>query len=486
MGWAAVSGRQDRLAGVLLGLAAGDALGAPYEFHTSVDAAAAEPVGGGLGPWAPGEWTDDTQMAICIAEVTATGSHDVEAIGGRFLDWYTDGPLDIGNQTRLVLGGAPSAGALREWAVTYLQRHPSHAAGNGSLMRTAPVALACLGDDAAIADLARAVSELTHADPLAGDACVLWCVAIDRAVREGRLDGVRDGLDLLAPDARQRWSDHLDEAEARPPEAFTPNGFVVTALQAAYAAVRQTPVPADRPGAHLEAALRRAVGIGHDTDTVAAIAGALLGARWGWSAIPQRWLRVLHGWPGLRARDLVTLALHTVSGGENDTARWPGADSLDRHYRETDPTPPRVVPAPRDDGLLLGNATGLAEAASEVDAVVSLCRSGRAEVADDVEHLHVPLVDEPGANPNLELLLDDLAATVSALREEGKRVFLHCAGGRSRTPTVAAWYLARRDGVPARTALDEVADVLADTAPNPEFVALLTGDPTLSRSRPRR
>ena len=473
MGWAAVSGRQDRLAGVLLGLAAGDALGAPYEFHTNVDGAHAEPVGGGLGPWAPGEWTDDTQMAICIAAVTARGSRDLEAIAARFLDWYADGPLDIGNQTRLVLGGASSPAALHETAVTYLQRHPAHAAGNGSLMRTAPVALACLGDDATLAALARAVSELTHADPLAGDACVLWCVAIDRAVREDRLDGVRDGLELLAPEARTRWREHLDEAEARPPEAFTPNGFVVTALQAAYAAVRQTPIPAERPGAHLELALRRAVGIGHDTDTVAAIAGALLGARWGWSAIPQRWLRVLHGWPGLRARDLVTLALHTVSGGQDDDARWPGADSLHRHYRDTDPTPPRVIPAPGDDGLLLGNATGLAEA--DVDAVVSLCRSGTAEVADGVEHLHVPLVDKPGANPNLRLLLDDLHATLSALRGEGKRVFLHCAGGRSRTPTVAAWHLARRDGISPQRALARVAEALPEVGPNREFLTLLTG-----------
>src|SRR5207244_3773275 len=141
-------------------------------------------------------------------------------------------------------------------------------------------------------------------DPLAGEACVLWCIAIDRAVREARLDGVRDGLDLLPQAARDRWAALLDEAENEPPRRFRPNGFVVTALQAAYNAVSQTPVPKDEPCAHLGDALRTAVHIGHDTDTVAAIAGSLLGARWGASAVPLGWRRQLHGWPGYRAGDL--------------------------------------------------------------------------------------------------------------------------------------------------------------------------------------
>ena len=130
-------------------------------------------------------------------------------------------------------------------------------------MRTAPVALAHLGDDDAIAGAARAISDLTHADPLAGEACVLWCIAIDRAVREGRLDGARDGLDLLTPAARGRWAALLHEAEREPSRRFRRNGFVVAALQAAYAAVSQTPVPKDEPCAHLPDALRAAVHIGH-------------------------------------------------------------------------------------------------------------------------------------------------------------------------------------------------------------------------------
>ncbi|MFP4234593.1 MAG: ADP-ribosylglycohydrolase family protein, partial [Nitriliruptoraceae bacterium] len=184
---------------------------------------------------------------------------------------------------------------------------------NGALMRTAPVALAHLGDDAAIARAAREVAALTHADPLAGDSCVLWCVAIDRAVREGRLDGITDGLAAIDRSRRARWAAALEDAVTRPPGGFAPNGFTVTALQAAYAAVAQTPVPAGEPARHLPDALDAAVRIGDDTDTVAAIAGSLLGARWGAAAIPEAWRQMLHGWPGLRASDLARLALRTAS-----------------------------------------------------------------------------------------------------------------------------------------------------------------------------
>jgi ADP-ribosyl-[dinitrogen reductase] hydrolase len=193
-------------------------------------------------------------------------------------------------------------------------------------MRTAPIALVHLGDDTAIATAARSVATLTHADPLAGDSCVLWCIAIDRAVREGRLDGVRDGLAFVDADRRPGWSAWVDEAETLDPASFRPNGFTVRALQAAYAAIRQTPVP---PGVgaprHLQDALHAAVRIGDDTDTVAAIAGALLGARWGASAVPDDWRALLHGrpvrpgGPGYRADDLIALALRTTGRTAGDT-----------------------------------------------------------------------------------------------------------------------------------------------------------------------
>ncbi|MBW3577085.1 MAG: ADP-ribosylglycohydrolase family protein [Actinobacteria bacterium] len=318
----------DRAAGALLGLVAGDALGAPYEFTSSPEPVA-DLVGGGTFGWAPGEWTDDTQMAICVAEVTATGVVDVDAIGQRFLAWLHSGPTDVGISTRAVLASVSSPAELPDAARRYYERHPRGAAGNGSLMRTAPVALAHLGDDDAIAAAATEVSMLTHGDPLAGEGCVLWCVAIDRGVREERLDGVRDALDLLPASSRDRWAPRLSEAESQPAASFSRNGFVVTALQAAYASIRETPVPDDAPPRHLEDALMTAVRVGGDTDTVAAIAGQLLGARWGASAVPSRWRDMLHGWPGYRADDLVRLADLTVRGGRPDGASSPGSADLD-------------------------------------------------------------------------------------------------------------------------------------------------------------
>jgi ADP-ribosyl-[dinitrogen reductase] hydrolase len=442
---------QDRTAGALIGMAAGDALGAGYEFAGAPTGDVAM-IGGGLGNFAPGEWTDDTSMALCIAEVIATGTVDLGAIGDRFIAWQRSGPADIGISTSAVLRQADAGVELASVAARYFEEHPRGATGNGALMRTAPVALAHLGDDAAIATTARSVASLTHADPLAGDSCVLWCIAIDRAIRQGRLDGVHDGLAFLPEERRTFWSDAIDEAEQRPPGSFTGNGFTVVALQAAYAAIVQTPVPHDVPVRHFQDALAAAVRIGHDTDTVAAIAGMVLGARWGASAVPFAWRRMLHGWPGLRAADLTRLAILTARGGRPTDNGWPSAPVIDGYG-----DPYFLVPLPGDDGVLLGNLTSLADAVAQVDAVVSLCRVGTGQVPAELEHHQVWLVDQDGdANPHLDFVLEDTVEAIRTLRAEGKRVFVHCVAGASRTPTVAAAYLARHANIPATEALERV------------------------------
>lgn len=334
---ASAASRLDRAAGVLLGQAVGDALGVPYEFATPPGPGEeAAMLGGGLGDFAPGEWSDDTAMAVAVAEGLAAarrgeGSVDDE-IAARFLAWYDDGPPDIGNQTAAVLGAtrralAASAGSapgavLREQAEAFARAHP-HSAGNGALMRTGVVALAHLHDRTALAEAARQIASLTHADPLAGDSCVLWCESVRVAVQEARLSP-EAGTDLLPAERRDQWgawlADALDldraAAEAVPGRRFTPNGFTVTALQAAWAAIASTeqarPIegPIEGPTEGVHAAVR----IGDDTDTVAAIAGTLLGARWGASAWPSPWREAVHGWPGRRAEDLEAVARALVGG----------------------------------------------------------------------------------------------------------------------------------------------------------------------------
>ena len=106
------SDQMDRACGVLLGQACGDALGVPYEFATPPRAdELAEMKGGGLGDYAPGEWSDDTQMAACIAQVSATGADltsdaALDEVADGFLRWRSDGASDIGTQTSNVLAAA--------------------------------------------------------------------------------------------------------------------------------------------------------------------------------------------------------------------------------------------------------------------------------------------------------------------------------------------------------------------------------------------
>ncbi len=298
--------RRDRIEGTLLGLATGDALGAGYEFGPPVTGVVTMRGGGAFG-WEPGEWTDDTQMAICIAQEAAEGDFDAASLGDRFIAWAKEA-RDVGHQTRAVLSAARSGADLPEVAAAYHRRDPDRSAGNGSLMRTAAVALVPSDD---VAGLAADVSLLTHADPRAVDACVLWTTAVAAAIDSGELPDLRDGLESIPPQRRDRWVETIGHAEAEPPTHFTPNGYVVTALQAAWASIVHTRRFDDPFGV----AVSEAVRVGDDTDTVAAIAGSLLGAAYGTDVIDPQWLEALHGWPGLSADELRALARRAAGIG---------------------------------------------------------------------------------------------------------------------------------------------------------------------------
>jgi ADP-ribosyl-[dinitrogen reductase] hydrolase len=465
--------QMDRVEGVLLGTAAGDALGAPYEFQPArgpeKDVAM---IGGGAFGWEPGEWTDDTSMAIAIAEVAADSGdlrdeENLFALLQRWHGWMQEAK-DVGVQTSTVLrsSGWLGIGVLTaRSAARALHERTGLTAGNGSLMRTAPVALAYLDDEDGLVSAARAVSELTHFDPDAGDACVLWCCAIRHAVITGDLN-VRVGLRHLDADRRQTWIDRLDAAESSRPSDFPNNGWVVSALQAAWSAIFTTPVPVEDPASgvfradHFRLALDAAVRAGNDTDTVAAIAGGLLGAAYGASAVPAEWRRVLHGWPELTSRGLVARARSIVleEDGEFDpTYAGHSIDALARH--------------PYDDGLWLGGIGALWDLPEDVDAVVSLCRVGDEDVPEGMPHVEFRLIDTQNRhdNPHLHYVLSDAANVVAQLREEGRTVLLHCVGAVSRTPTVAALYGARLRGVCVDEALADVLTALPHAYPNPAF-----------------
>jgi ADP-ribosyl-[dinitrogen reductase] hydrolase len=406
----------DRACGVLLATAAGDALGAPYEFGPprgpQLEVAM---VGGGSFGWEPGEWTDDTSMAVAIAEVAATGAdlreeQALDVLAQRWHEWSLRAK-DVGVQTRSVLRQAGRRGISAKKAraeSAALHQRSDRTAGNGSLMRTAPVALAYLDDEAALVKAARAVSELTHYDPEAGDACVLWCTAIRHAILTGVLDA-RIGLQHIDIDRRDLWASRLDVAEESKPSDFTNNGWVVEALQAAWSAIRTTPIPRDDPAKevfrvdHLRLAIDAAARGGNDTDTVAAIAGGLLGAAYGASAVPAEWRRVLHGWPGMRTRDLVALVTRIVKADK------PFSYHLD---------PMTPVRHPHDDWVWLGDVAALRTLPPGVDAVVSLCRVHDDDLPAGVEQIDIRLIDidDPDANVNLDFVLTDTVRLIEQLR----------------------------------------------------------------------
>jgi len=168
--------QRDRALGAVVGSAAGDALGAPYEFDPAIPGS--QPVvmeGGGHFGWAPGEWTDDTAMAICILQLVADGKDlsletTQDELVAKWADWARTAS-DVGVQTRTILGSLgtkSSASALEKSRL--LHERTGRTAGNGSLMRTGPVALATLDSADQTAANARALSKLTHWDDDAGDA----------------------------------------------------------------------------------------------------------------------------------------------------------------------------------------------------------------------------------------------------------------------------------------------------------------------------
>ena len=299
----------DRARGALLGTAVGDALGAGYEFQPPLprDVPVVFKSSPGL---APGQYTDDTAQTIAVALAAARSdlSENLDEVAKELFRWYADDGGGIGIQTENIFRKVKtqdSAEELTKQAELFLDTHEL-AAGNGSLMRTAAVALPFLSKPEVLGDVASSVSALTHADLDCREACIIWSKAIRHAIMFENFDGIQLAINELPSFRQLYWNDIFDQAdEAKSASDFTKNGWVIHAIQAAYKAIMAT---ATETPEHLVLGIEEAVRVGNDTDTVAAIAGALLGARWGYSAIPDQWLEAIHGWPSFRASDLVALA----------------------------------------------------------------------------------------------------------------------------------------------------------------------------------
>lgn len=476
----------DRAVGAVLASAAGDALGSQYEFGPSLPDDVVPQFGRGVFGHAPGEWTDDTSMAMPILQVLAQGRRledtaSLDEIVARWREWSLTAK-DVGAQTRGILSRLTHPTAAEATARAEQQhRATGRSAGNGSLMRTGPVALGYLDSDPAdLIAAAGRVAQLTHWEQDNIDACALWCLAIRHAILTGELD-LRSALDTyvwsLSEPARsaseskrpdltdrqaataRRWSALIDEAlapTAHPRDFRASNGWVVSAFQGALSAVAGA--------TSLRDAIERAVRGGGDTDTVAAIAGSLAGAVYGGSVLPLNWKRRLHGWPGLSANDLVRLTVLAARHGRLDSGGWPCAERV-----AVSASRDLLLRHPHDSGVFIGSIAALDHLPDEVDAVVSLCRVGRAQVPARCESVQVWLVDRPDRNARPDVVLQEAVDAVATLRGEGKVVFVHCFEARSRTAAVAALYSARHRGVPLAQAWADVRTALPGFAPQ-EFL----------------
>lgn len=274
------SRRLSRAQGCFFGQLAGDSLGSQVEFETAAAIAAAHPSGvralvdGGRWQTLAGQPTDDSEMALALARsIVAEGAYDAGAAYEAYREWYRSGPFDVGHTTRAALNGY----------------RMGESQANGSLMRASPLGvLAHAAPPAQAAAWARADSQLTHPHPVCGDAAAAYVVAVADAVAHG--------------DARHAWSaalgwargagaqrpvvEALEAAEHAPRAADGDNqGWVLIALQNAFHDLLHA--------ASVEAGVVASVARGGDTDTNAAIAGALLGAAHGREAVPASWRRLV-------------------------------------------------------------------------------------------------------------------------------------------------------------------------------------------------
>ncbi|MGW7457524.1 ADP-ribosylglycohydrolase family protein [Streptomyces sp. NPDC054797] len=279
-----VTTRLDRAVGAVVGSAVGDALGAPYEFGPpgQLTARGQEMCGG--GGWDPGEATDDTQMAVLVGEsLLERGGLDLPDVFARFQRWAAGDPKDIGLQTEDVLtSGEPwDRAAARHFRIN------ARAAGNGSLMRaaTSAVYFAAAGQ-AGTMDAARRIAALTHGDRAAWEGTAVLHELVRAALcGADPLAALPSALAAVHPDHRERYGRVL-APDWHPGLATEFNGAVWPCLGSAVWALRTTTGFAD--------AVRAAVDLGGDTDTVAAVTGTLAGARYGRRAVPERWTAVLH------------------------------------------------------------------------------------------------------------------------------------------------------------------------------------------------
>lgn len=256
---------RDLMRSCIYGLAVGDALGVPYEFCERGTFECTSMVGDGTHGQPAGTWSDDTSMALCIClSIKQIGYIDATDIGDRFRRWLEHGDFTCDGYV-FDVGMTCKKAILTDMPATSYDE-----CGNGSLMRTAPLAML----DHTDFDDVRAVSAITHAHPVTTWSCVTLC---------DMLRTIRNSGTLAKYDLLRRYG----YIAARPAEVVKSDGYCEHTLEAALWCFLNTSSYAD--------CVLTAVNLGYDTDTTAAVAGALAGVYYGFEAIPPKWISQLRG-----------------------------------------------------------------------------------------------------------------------------------------------------------------------------------------------
>ena len=299
----------DRARGALLGLACGDALGRPVEFASAEEISAEhgqldEMVGHGTWNQPAGTITDDTEQALCIARsLVEHQTFDPADVADRFVAWYDSEPFDIGRMTmkslsRLKHGDTWDEAGQHVWE----QSREGQNAGNGSVMRCPPLAIPYATDWDQLVKVSRQSSQITHADPRCTEGCAILNLTVAGLLEDADTP-LRDALDYVGSDTPDELVTALQPvARGDAPNTLETSGYVVHSLQTAL----HNGLIADSA----EDAIVTTVNHGGDTDTIGAIAGAIAGARFGSSALPDQWIDTINeaGELELLADQLVEMA----------------------------------------------------------------------------------------------------------------------------------------------------------------------------------
>lgn len=416
--------------GALIGSAVGDALGAPFEFEPAglFQAAFPQAIVGGLGEmtgggafhWGPGEFTDDTQMAVALAEsLIARGEYHPDLTFKYFQSWMS-GARDVGNTTRVALRHDD----YRTAAERAHQIMNGRTGSNGAVMRVAPVGIMGVVRGA---EWTRRVAfeqgALTHFDPIAG-----WCAAVVAdfiriVIADGFDASIFETLTDFVPEPfRGRINDAVRLTEQPMPGG---NGGALVCTAHAFWAFHH--------GNTFAEVVQSAINLGDDTDTVAAVAGAMAGARFGIQGIPSRWTTYLNG--------VVTQPNGSEMFYNSHSIQDLAHKLIMRKIKPETQLEPIIEPKMVHDlGVWATNLPGAA-ASDKTMAPVSMCRTyGRMD--DHPVRREVYMIDNDNRNANLESAVWDAVDSINAFLAEGRNVLVHCHGGRSRTGLVLkAWYM---------------------------------------------